>query len=85
MCRQNPRTPQNQRLLGRAATYSRPTHMWGYVACHISPRGRSLYLPWTGLELCGIFDDGVNQAADFFSEATSIPSGNVTPLTTFGN
>ena len=29
--------------------------------------------------------DGVNQAADFFSDATSIPSRNVTPLTTFGN
>ena len=28
--------------------------------------------------------DGVNQAADFFSDATSIPSWNVTPLTTFG-
>jgi hypothetical protein len=27
----------------------------------------------------------VNQAADFFSDATSIPSWNVTPLTTFGN
>jgi hypothetical protein len=36
-------------------------------------------------ELCGIFGDGVNQAADFFSGATSIPSRNVTPLTTFGN
>jgi len=29
--------------------------------------------------------DGVNQAADFFSDATSIPSRNVTPLTIFGN
>jgi transposase len=38
-----------------------------------------------GDELCGIFGDGVNQAADFFSDATSIPSRNVTPLTTFGN
>ena len=38
-----------------------------------------------GFELCGIFGDGVNQAADFFSDATSIPSRNVTPLTTFGN
>ena len=37
------------------------------------------------MELCGIFGDGVNQAADFFSDATSIPSRNVTPLTTFGN
>jgi hypothetical protein len=25
------------------------------------------------MELCGIFGDGVNQAADFFSDATSIP------------
>jgi hydroxymethylpyrimidine pyrophosphatase-like HAD family hydrolase len=38
-----------------------------------------------GGELCWIFGDGVNQAADFFSDATSIPSGKVTPLTTFGN
>ena len=37
------------------------------------------------LELCGILGDGVNQAADFFSDATSIPSRNITPLTTFGN
>jgi hypothetical protein len=36
-------------------------------------------------ELCWIFGDGVDQAADFFSAATSIPSRNVTPLTTFGN
>ena len=36
-------------------------------------------------ELCWIFGDGVNQAADFFSDATSIPSRNVTPLMTFGN
>ena len=36
-------------------------------------------------ELRRIFGDGVNQAADFFSDATSIPSRNVTPLTTFGN
>jgi hypothetical protein len=36
-------------------------------------------------ELCGILGDGVNQAADFFSNATSIPSLNVTPPTIFGN
>ena len=36
-------------------------------------------------ELCGILGDGVNQAADFASNATSIPSRNVTPLMTFGN
>ncbi|WP_424374371.1 autoinducer binding domain-containing protein [Methylocystis silviterrae] len=36
-------------------------------------------------ELWRNFGDGVNQAADFFSAATSIPSRNVTPLTTFGN
>jgi hypothetical protein len=29
--------------------------------------------------------DGVNQAAALASGATSIPSRNVTPLTTFGN
>jgi hypothetical protein len=36
-------------------------------------------------ELCGILGDGVNQAADLISDATSIPSLNFTPLTTFGN
>ena len=45
--------------------------------------GFDLYLH--GFELCGIFGDGVNQASDFVSDATSIPSRNVTPLTTFGN
>ena len=40
-------------------------------------------LPRRRGELCGIFGDGVNQAADFFSDATSVPSRNVTPLTTF--
>ena len=39
----------------------------------------------TRRELWRNFGDGVNQAADFFSAATSIPSRNVTPLTTFGN
>jgi hypothetical protein len=29
--------------------------------------------------------DGVNQVADFFSDATSIPSRKYTRLTTFGN
>ena len=38
-----------------------------------------------GYELWLNLGDGVNQAADFFSDATSIPSRNVTPLTTFGN
>ena len=36
-------------------------------------------------ELCRIFGDGENQAADFFYDATSNPSGNVTPLTTCDN
>jgi len=31
------------------------------------------------------FGDGVNQAADFASNATSIPSWNVTTPMTFGN
>jgi hypothetical protein len=37
------------------------------------------------LELWLILGDGVNQAADLISDATSIPSLNFTPLTTFGN
>jgi hypothetical protein len=36
-------------------------------------------------ELRWIFGDGVNQAADLVSGATSIPSRNLTPLMTFGN
>jgi hypothetical protein len=36
-------------------------------------------------ELWWIFGDGVNQAADLASGATSIPSRNLTPLMTFGN
>jgi hypothetical protein len=31
------------------------------------------------VELCRIFGDGVSQAADLISVATSIPSLNVTP------
>jgi hypothetical protein len=57
------------------------------MAAHESPRTTKLYdrTKERLTELCGIFGDGVNQAADFFSDATSIPSRNVTPLTTFGN
>jgi hypothetical protein len=36
-------------------------------------------------ELCGILGDGENQAANLISDATSIPSLNLTPLMTFGN
>ena len=36
-------------------------------------------------QLRRIFGDGVNQAADLVSGATSIPSRNLTPLMTFGN
>ena len=44
-----------------------------------------LHFPAPLRELCGILGDGMNQAADFASNATSIPSRNVTPLMTFGN
>ena len=37
------------------------------------------------LELCGKVGDGVSQAADFISAASSIPSLNFTPSMTFGN
>jgi hypothetical protein len=37
------------------------------------------------IELRRIFGDGVNQAADLVSGATSIPSRNLIPLMTFGN
>ena len=36
-------------------------------------------------ELCGKVGDGVSQAADFISAASSIPSLNFTPSMTFGN
>jgi hypothetical protein len=36
-------------------------------------------------ELCLNLGDGVNQAANLASGATSIPSRNLTPLMTFGN
>ena len=36
-------------------------------------------------ELCANVGDGVNQAADLISEATSIPSQNFTPAMIFGN
>ena len=38
-----------------------------------------------GSQLWLILGDGVNQAADLVSGATSIPSRNLTPLMTFGN
>ena len=51
------------------------------------PRSIRLYeeSPERLLELRRIFGDGVNQAADLVSGATSIPSRNLTPLMTFGN
>ena len=42
----------------------------------MSPRALQLWL---------ILGDGVNQAADLASGATSIPSWNLTPWMTFGN
>ncbi len=53
---------------------------WSLKGAH-----RMLQVRAAVLELWRNFGDGVNQAADFFSAATSIPSRNVTPLTTFGN
>ena len=44
-----------------------------------------LYLRFTLSELWLILGDGVNQAADLASGATSIPSRNLTPSMTFGN
>jgi hypothetical protein len=38
-----------------------------------------------GVQLWLILGDGVNQAADLASGATSIPSWNLTPWMTFGN
>ena len=64
-------------------------YVWGSKKTH--PNGDIVFfldklsISLTAKELCWIFGDGVNQAADFFSDATSIPSRNVTPLTTFGN
>ena len=41
--------------------------------------------PTSPNQLWLILGDGVNQAADLVSGATSIPSRNLTPLMTFGN
>ena len=41
--------------------------------------------PLPVVELRGKVGDGVNQAADFISAASSIPSLNFTPSMTFGN
>ena len=54
---------------------------------HQPARGRGAVLrrPRFGRELRGKVGDGVNQAADFISAASSIPSLNFTPSMTFGN
>jgi DNA topoisomerase IA len=76
MARQQPRRPQFMRIakLMRFTTRKRDQPAFGFVGNPALPA-----------ELCGILGDGVNQAADFFSDTTSIPSRNVTLLTTFGN
>jgi hypothetical protein len=45
----------------------------------------TIYAGAINRELCRILGDGVSQAADLISDATSIPSLNFTPLMTFGN
>ncbi len=55
------------------------------VEAEILPEDKSKVVSRLREELRLNLGDGVNQAADFFSDATSIPSRNVTPLTTFGN
>ena len=49
----------------------------------LSQRYEGLYA--FGEELWRIFGDGMSQAADLTSVATSIPSMKFTPLMTFGN
>jgi hypothetical protein len=49
-------------------------------------RGHHPMSPYrSGDELRGKVGDGVSQAADFISAASSIPSLNFTPSMTFGN
>ena len=48
-------------------------------------RSVSYVAKWSCDQLWLILGDGVNQAADLVSGATSIPSRNLTPLMTFGN
>jgi hypothetical protein len=65
------------------------TRSWGHrTICSKSYAKR----PQSGLNVLGalaqlwlILGDGVNQAADLASGATSIPSWNLTPWMTFGN
>jgi hypothetical protein len=52
-------------------------------ADEIADHGHQLLLHHCQLWL--ILGDGVNQAADLASGATSIPSWNLTPWMTFGN
>jgi hypothetical protein len=54
-------------------------------SCVACPLKRELERRVSAGELRRIFGDGVNQAADLVSGATSIPSRNLTPLMTFGN
>jgi competence protein ComEC len=54
-------------------------------SCNQSEKSNDLSLVLRVHELRQIFGDGVSQAADLVSGATSIPSRNLTPLMTFGN
>jgi hypothetical protein len=66
-----------------AATWPRKTKSFVLAAASLKLVAEIAQLPHSQLWL--ILGDGVNQAADLVSGATSIPSRNLTPLMTFGN
>ena len=55
------------------------------ATCGLPPRDRDVHRQNERNQLWLILGDGVNQAADLASGATSIPSWNLTPWMTFGN
>jgi hypothetical protein len=62
-----------------------PTDEFGEVNPLRFPKRPCLWTHALGEELCWNLGDGVNQAADISWLATSTPSRNVTPRTSFGN
>jgi len=68
-----------------AEYYELPLDKTGVPVHGYSPRGMDIDSDGVVWQLWLILGDGVNQAADLASGATSIPSWNLTPWMTFGN
>jgi hypothetical protein len=74
-------SPATRSVICRRRSRLAALAMLGLVAVSFAVNGRAP----GGVELWLILGDGVNQAADLASGATSIPSWNLTPWMTFGN